>query len=130
MKSAVFALIFSILAFCGILVNAAPVDLTARDVYAPPVLSPNSTSIWKVGSNQTVTWDASNPPKQITNPKAKIILVKNGILDFKHPLAENLDVLAGQARVKVPQTVAPGDDYQILLYGDSGNSGDVFSIIA
>ena len=85
------------------LVAAAP-----SDEYSPPVLLPNQTSIWLIGSNQTVTWcvarggcesrlsfitsflliydpvhiyrNVTNPPKQITNREGKIILVKNGIL--------------------------------------------------
>lgn len=37
-----------------------------------------------------------------------------GSQTLEHPLAVNLDVLAGQARVFVPTSVVPGDNYQIL----------------
>jgi hypothetical protein len=50
--------VFAILAFLS-LVSAAPIEqLAARDVFVPPVLTPNSHSVWKVGSKQTVTWYA------------------------------------------------------------------------
>ncbi|KAJ3509182.1 hypothetical protein NLJ89_g5357 [Agrocybe chaxingu] len=119
---------FGLLAFIS-LVSGAPVQLQERDVFVPPVLLPNSTSVWKVGTRQTVTWDVSRPPKQITNTKARIVLVTDGRLDFEHPLATDIDVLAGKAHVKVPH-VAPGKNYQILVFGDSGNTGEFFTITA
>jgi hypothetical protein len=127
MKSVLSTLIFTILAFLCALVAAMPVDLSKRDVFVPHVLEPRVGSVWKIGTTQKVTWDVTNPPKRITNTKAEIILVKDGLLDFEHPLATGLDVLAGQAEVVVPQVV-PGDDYQILVFGDSGNTGQRFTI--
>ena len=82
---------------------AAPlVDIPARDVFVPPVLTPNADCIWKIGTTQTVTWsvhadanlmfyvlirlfssrDVSHPPERITNTKATIILVKDKLLDI------------------------------------------------
>jgi hypothetical protein len=50
--------VFAILAFLS-LVSAAPIEqLATRDVFVPPVLTPNGHSVWKVGSKQTVTWCA------------------------------------------------------------------------
>ncbi|KDR82373.1 hypothetical protein GALMADRAFT_237651 [Galerina marginata CBS 339.88] len=126
MKSFITTFIFALLALVS-LVSGAPIQLSRRDVFVPPVLLPNSKSVWEVGSTQTVTWDISNAPKQITNTKAKIILVTNGVLDFEHPLVDNCDVLAGAHQVIVP-SVKPGNDYQILVFGDSGNTGDFFTI--
>ncbi|PPQ86314.1 hypothetical protein CVT25_005615 [Psilocybe cyanescens] len=126
MNSFISTFIFAILAFAS-LVSGAPIELSRRDVFVPPVILPNSHSVWKVGTMQTVTWNVSNPPAQITNTKAKIILVTNGKLDFEHPLADNLDVLSGSHQVKVPEVEA-GKNYQILVFGDSGNTGDFFEI--
>lgn len=128
----VSSLVFVFIAFFLSFISAAPLDvsLVARDVFVPPVLTPNSDSVWKIGTNQTVTWDVSNPPKRITNSRASIVLVKDGRLDIDHPLATDLDVLCGSAVVLVPETVAPGDNYQIIVFGDSGNTGEPFSIIA
>jgi len=119
--------VFAILAFLS-LVSAAPVEqLSKRDVFVPPVLTPNSHSVWKVGSKQTVTWDVRSPPAQITNTEAQVILVTDGRLDFEHPLAKGIDVLTGKAHIVVPK-VAPGKNYQILVFGDSGNTGEFFTI--
>ena len=38
------------------LVNALPAGLGRRDVYDPPVLYPNSSTVWKVGEKYNVTW--------------------------------------------------------------------------
>ncbi|KAF4617259.1 hypothetical protein D9613_005662 [Agrocybe pediades] len=118
--------LFAIVAFVS-LVSGAPIELSQRDVFVPPVVLPNSQSVWKVGSKQTVKWDVSDPPAQITNTEAKIILVTDGLLDFEHPLAEGLDVLKGSHQITVPK-VKPGKNYQILVFGDSGNTGEFFKI--
>ena len=47
--------IFSIISLIS-LVATAPVELEKRDVFVPPVLLPDSTSVWKRGSEQTVKW--------------------------------------------------------------------------
>ena len=103
--------IFSIISLISF-VATAPVELEKRDVFVPPVLLPDSTSVWKRGSEQTVKWwvvflpggcesvflllpfyswhmydpfiyrNVTYPPKEITNKKGKIILVKNGMLDL------------------------------------------------
>jgi len=126
MKLFISTFVFAILALVS-LVSGAPVDLSKRDVFVPPVLLPNSKSVWKVGTMQTVKWDVSKPPKEITNTEAKIILVTNGLLDLDHPLAENIDILSGSTKVKVPSVTA-GNVYQILVFGDSGNKGAFFTI--
>ncbi|PPQ79852.1 hypothetical protein CVT24_003496 [Panaeolus cyanescens] len=109
------------------IVFSAPVQLEQRDVFVPPVLLPNVHSVWKIGSKQTVSWDVTHPPKQITNNKAMIVLAKNSYLDIEHPLATNIDVMAGKVQITVPN-VTPGKDYQIVVFGDSGNAGAFFSI--
>ncbi len=50
-----FTLISSFVALLSVVV-AAPLDLYKRDVFVPPVLTPNAESVWKVGSIQNVTW--------------------------------------------------------------------------
>ena len=50
------SLVFAFFALFLSLVAAAPVDIHARDVFVPPVLTPNNTSVWKIGTEQTVTW--------------------------------------------------------------------------
>jgi hypothetical protein len=49
----VVALLFSALAY---LVSAAPIALTNRDVWAPPIIQPTSGTVWVVGEQVVVTW--------------------------------------------------------------------------
>ncbi|GJE88799.1 hypothetical protein PsYK624_048860 [Phanerochaete sordida] len=107
-------------------VSAGPV--LKRDVFVPPVTYPREGTVWKAGSKHNVTWDVSNPPKQITNNKGMIILSKGGILqDLDDPLAENFNILDGRHEITVPD-VAAGDDYAIVVFGDSGNASPDFTI--
>lgn len=55
---------FSIISFIS-LVATAPVELERRDVFVPPVLLPDSTSIWKCGSEQTVKWWVVFPSRRM-----------------------------------------------------------------
>ncbi|KAK0466871.1 uncharacterized protein EV420DRAFT_1505906 [Desarmillaria tabescens] len=118
--TALFALLFPMS------VLSAPV-LVSRDVYAPAVVLPDSGSVWTVGSTQTVTWDASSPPTQITNPTGTIRLRKGNKTDMTSVLAEGFSILDGQVEVTVP-SVEPGSDYRVVLFGDSGNWGETFTI--
>jgi len=107
----------------------APVN--PRDVYVPPLLSPTAGATWKVGKTYEVIWDVSSPPKQITNPKGRLILAQNSqLLNLDHPLAKGFDILAGKLKVTVPKDTKPGKNYQLVLMGDSGNYGPTFSIVA
>ncbi|TFK93068.1 hypothetical protein K466DRAFT_594664 [Polyporus arcularius HHB13444] len=121
MQLSVFALALSLLA----VVSALP--LAVRDVFVPPVKSPKAGDVWVVGSKQNVTWDISKAPEHITNPKGTIVLSKNGRLDINHPLASNFSILDGHHEVTVPPVDA-GDDYTIVLFGDSGNDSEEFTI--
>ncbi|KAK0489239.1 hypothetical protein IW261DRAFT_1443894 [Armillaria novae-zelandiae] len=98
---------------------ATPIHI-ARDVYSPPITSPDANTVWTVNTTQTVTWDASNPPVNISNG-ASIWLRKDV------ELAEGFDLRSGQQDVTVPY-VAEADDYIIVLFGDSGNFSPEFTI--
>jgi hypothetical protein len=43
-------------------------------VYSPLIKSPSQGSVWKVGSKQVVTWDASNVPSGAEGNKGTIML--------------------------------------------------------
>ncbi|KAK0214844.1 hypothetical protein IW262DRAFT_246737 [Armillaria fumosa] len=96
----------------------------ARDVYSPPITSPNANTVWTVNTIQTVTWDASNPPVNISN--AASIWLRRDNLSFLE-LAEGFDLRSGQQDVTVPD-VEEADDYIIVLFGDSGNFSPEFTI--
>ncbi|TFK34052.1 hypothetical protein BDQ12DRAFT_690311 [Crucibulum laeve] len=109
------------------LVAGTPLSLDTRDVFVPPVLYPHTGTVWKILARHNVTWDVSNPPAQITNRFGAIYLRKDGLIDLDHPLAEGFDILLGRIEVEVPK-VKPRNDYQIVLFGDSGNWSGTFTI--
>jgi len=105
-------------------VGAAP--LAVRDVYVPHLTSPHNGATWKIGTSHNVTWDNSNPPQEITNPDG-VIYLRKGDETTNIVLASNFKILDGHVTVKVPN-VQPGNDYCLVLFGDSGNFGPQFTI--
>ncbi|KAF6747017.1 hypothetical protein DFP72DRAFT_1162515 [Ephemerocybe angulata] len=106
----------------------AAVSAATNGVFVPQITAPVAEAIWKIGSTQTVTWDISNAPADVSNPEGEIFLrnlVKGQIL-FSSPLATGFSILAGNQSVTVPNIV-PGS-YQIVLVGDSGNFSPIFRI--
>ncbi|KAJ7698043.1 hypothetical protein B0H17DRAFT_1051029 [Mycena rosella] len=116
----------SLLALMSTAALAAAMPLEARDVYVPPVTYPHAGTVWTVGQTHNVTWDKSDPPVNITNKVGRIMLRKDG-LTTPIILQENFSILLGRIEVKVPW-VEDGDDYQIVLFGDSGNFSPEFTI--
>ncbi|KAK0457227.1 uncharacterized protein EV420DRAFT_1271664 [Desarmillaria tabescens] len=108
------------------LVLAGPVNLDERDVFVPPILYPHSGTVWTIKQRHNVTWDTSNAPVNITNSRGYILLRK---ANRATPLilAEGFDILLGRIEVTVPWVIQ-GDDYSLVLFGDSGNWSDNFTI--
>jgi hypothetical protein len=110
-------------------------QIARRDVWVPPIEEPTSQTTWYTGTQATVTWDASDPPQQISNPKGTILLgflLANGTggenLDVEHPLAQGFDLIDGEVSFGVPSNIEPGTNYIIALIGDSGNISPQFTI--
>ncbi|KAG7445081.1 uncharacterized protein BT62DRAFT_995051 [Guyanagaster necrorhizus] len=106
-------------------VLSTPIHIS-RDVYVPPVTYPVAGTVWTVNTTQTVTWDVSDPPVNITNRYGEIRL-REGDLLTPLVLADGFDILLGQQEVTVPW-VLEGADYSIVLFGDSGNWSPDFTI--
>ncbi|KAK0203281.1 hypothetical protein DFS33DRAFT_977612 [Desarmillaria ectypa] len=108
------------------IVLAVPVDLEKRDVFVPPILYPHSGTVWTINERHNVTWDISSAPVNITNSRGFILLRKE---NRATPviLAEGFDIRLGRIEVTVPWVVQ-GDDYSLVLFGDSGNWSDNFTI--
>jgi hypothetical protein len=119
-----FVFLFALLA----LVHAYPISLTVRDVFVPEILTPEAGDSWVIGETQSVTWNVSSPPAQITNTVGQILLRK-GERTQNVTLAANFSILAGNVSFIVPP-VTPDDGYSIVLFGDSGNFSPLFSIVA
>ncbi|PPQ82176.1 hypothetical protein CVT24_012653 [Panaeolus cyanescens] len=125
--------VFALVA-CAV-VNATPLALTKarRDVVVPKIIKPDASSVWPVGSVQTVTWDTSNfpPDSQITNPIGRVVLGfdENDSLNLQldKPLAQGFKLRDGSVTLTVPD-VPPRDDYLIVLFGNSGNTSPSFAI--
>ncbi|KAF7791484.1 hypothetical protein EIP86_002500 [Pleurotus ostreatoroseus] len=96
-----------------------PAGLAQREVYSPPITSPDSSTVWVAGSQATVTWDTSSLPHQGGPFVGTIVLgylrdgSENEHLDAEHPLAQGFDLSQGAVDVKVP-LVQPGNDYIIV----------------
>lgn len=109
---------------------AAPTVRSAQDVYVPPITYPTAGVEWVVGEYYNVTWNTTNPPKQITNSKGSVVLAKNySLIGLQHPLASGFNILDGTVRIQVPNVTAD-NNYQVVLFGDSGNYSPTFSIVA
>ncbi|KAL7283839.1 hypothetical protein ACG7TL_003279 [Trametes sanguinea] len=122
-----FLLFFTLFGMFSNLAAAVPVaELEKRDVYDPPVLYPHAGTVWYKGQRHNVTWDTTNHPVNITNKFGRIMLRK-GLIPTPLILEENFDILLGRIEVTVPW-VTPGDDYSLVLYGDSGNFSPMFTI--
>ncbi|KAJ7133005.1 hypothetical protein C8R46DRAFT_654526 [Mycena filopes] len=127
MNSTLATFLLALLAIIS-LVASAPTP-TPRDVFSPPVLYPGKGTVWKMGQTYDVAWDLSNAPVNITNSIGMVVLVKNHLMiDLEHPLAKGFDIRIARHQVTVPKNLNPGNDYQILVFGDSGNTGELFTI--
>ncbi|KAJ3550382.1 hypothetical protein NMY22_g520 [Coprinellus aureogranulatus] len=121
------ALAFAPLALFSAVVSAAPP--TTQSVFVPPITAPVAGDVWPKGSVQTVKWDISGAPEQISNPEGSIFLrdvVAERIL-LDSPLAAGFDILEGEHAVTVPDV--PAGAYQVVLFGNSGNWSPTFDIV-
>ncbi|KIK52673.1 hypothetical protein GYMLUDRAFT_49816 [Collybiopsis luxurians FD-317 M1] len=109
------------------LANAFPASIAQRDVYTPPITYPTSTTVWNKGEVHNVTWDTSNAPVNITDRFGSRIQLRAGGLTMPLILADEFDILLGTIPVTVPWVIT-GDDYQLVLFGDSGNFSPEFTI--
>ncbi|KAJ8092642.1 hypothetical protein AAF712_005839 [Marasmius tenuissimus] len=121
-----FTILAAALATLASLSNASPIG--QRDVYVPPIISPDAYTEWVVGTVVNVTWDNSNPPTMIGN-RASVQLNKANPSSIVGTLVRDFDLRTGWVEVTVPN-VEPAEDYIITLFGDSGNRSPPFSIVA
>ncbi|KAJ4481964.1 hypothetical protein J3R30DRAFT_3286814 [Lentinula aciculospora] len=112
----------------ALLTLTASAPLATRDVYIPHITAPDTNTTWKCGEIGKVTWDDSRRPENVTNPEGIVVLRKEGLEDTEHPLASGFSTVDSQSvSFKIPG-VPTRNDYQIVLFGDSGNFSPVFTI--
>jgi hypothetical protein len=117
--------VYFLLSFSFFNVFAAPLE--SRDVFVPPVLYPSKNAVWIVGESRYVVWNTTGAPVNITNSMGQIYLRQNGMTS-NVSVASGFSILLGSLVVKVPDVEKDGDDYQLVLFGDSGNFSPVFTI--
>ncbi|KAG1885031.1 hypothetical protein F4604DRAFT_1676456 [Suillus subluteus] len=99
-----------------------------RDVFVPPIIYPHASVVWIAGQHHNVTWETDDAPVNITNGIGRVYLATNTIIDLDHPLAVGFNILDGRVAIQVP-SVPTGQNYSIVLFGDSGNYSPQFTIV-
>jgi len=129
-----FTTLFAV--FIAAAVHALPVNIIppiVEDVFSPDITSPQLGTVWIVGQNATVTWNADDVPQTNANSTGLILLgyeddnSGNENLDTQSPLASNFPISAGSISFTVPNVTAR-NDYIVVLFGDSGNASPIFTI--
>ncbi|KAI0032559.1 hypothetical protein K488DRAFT_37689, partial [Vararia minispora EC-137] len=104
--------------------------LFKRIVVAPPITSPDASTVWTVGQQVTVAWNTSSIPTG-TNLTGQLVLgfqtPGSENLNLDNPLAVNFSLNAGRVTITVPD-VPPKSNYIVVLIGDSGNASPQFTI--
>jgi len=124
---------FTIFLFSTLSLLAFSSPLTLRDVWNPPITSPNEKTVWKVGDKVTVTSDVSNMPpvSQLTQSTGTVLLGflngKGENLMIDSPLATGFNLTDAQVQFTVP-SVTTRNNYIVVVLGDSGNASPQFTI--
>ncbi|KAK1224205.1 hypothetical protein PQX77_012905 [Marasmius sp. AFHP31] len=98
----------------------------------PKIISPDESTVWRIGDLVNVTWDLSDMPEDLSSPTGTIQLnnEKGPMMNIGF-LSEGFDIRAGFAELDVPWYDVPaGKNYTITLFGDSGNRSPLFEITA
>ncbi|KAJ7367099.1 hypothetical protein DFH08DRAFT_797936 [Mycena albidolilacea] len=134
----IFTTLISLLAAAA--VAASPLKPQQLVVITPHITSPDEKAYWTTGSTQTVTWNTAEIPPAFahyngtimlgaitnyTNSKGEKVVSEN--LDWQKPLASGFPMGAGRHNIVVPDK-DNGDNYIIVLLGDSGNCSPQFKI--
>ncbi|KAJ3725153.1 hypothetical protein C8R42DRAFT_718644 [Lentinula raphanica] len=101
--------------------KAAPTD-----IWDPTITSPVTGTVWTIGTVVNVTWSTADQPATVSNA-GQIYLAKDEVSMMSLSPEFSLVDANGAYSVTVPDVPA-GDDYQVILYGDSGNIGPSFTI--
>jgi len=108
-------------------VQASPLSLVSRgalDVFTPKIVQPNHTTVWVTGEYVTVVWETDKAPENISNAAS----IRLGVChQDSDEIIRDFDLRSGEASFLVPY-YPPGDNYCIILFGDSGDVSEPFSI--
>ncbi|GJE96400.1 GPI anchored serine-threonine rich family protein [Phanerochaete sordida] len=101
--------------------------LEARDIWTPTMTYPAKGTVWESGKTYTVRWETKDAPVNVTGADSGFILLRSGDEELPLVLAHNITLRDGHVQVTAPQVVT-GNDYSLVLFGDSGNWGPQFTI--
>ncbi|KAI9458134.1 hypothetical protein BJY52DRAFT_436966 [Lactarius psammicola] len=105
------------------LVFVRAIPFVKRIVVSPQITCPKASTTWNVGDKAIVTWDTSGIP-QPSNFTGQLLLgyltSDSENLDIDHPLAQDFLLSRGSVQITVPN-VPDGNNYIVVLFGDSGN---------
>ncbi|KIY63615.1 hypothetical protein CYLTODRAFT_446504 [Cylindrobasidium torrendii FP15055 ss-10] len=109
------------------LASATPVG--PLDIWTPTITNPTTATVWTVGQTVEVTWATDDAPENVSNG-GEVVLGK-GTNFLYNVIVDHFDLKAanGAITITVPEVEA-GDDYFVVLFGDSGNASDKFTIEA
>ena len=108
---------FLLASLCSLfsLVFAFPVaSPVKRDVWAPMITYPTSTTVWTAGCTYNVTWDTSNQPVNITNPDGLVYLRHGVDATEESVLAEGFLLTDGAVDVTIPADTQPDTDWIVM----------------
>jgi hypothetical protein len=131
MQFTLFTSAVQLVAILATSVSAVPVIASSGqilDVWVPRIITPNASTIWTEGQQYNVTWDTSDAPANISNGAAVVFGENNTLTD--KVLASGFDLRQGWINVTCPDDVTPGDNYTVILFGDSGDESKPFKIVA
>ncbi|KIP10051.1 hypothetical protein PHLGIDRAFT_18441 [Phlebiopsis gigantea 11061_1 CR5-6] len=97
-------------------------SLAARGLYSPSLTSPDTNTIWSVGQDAVVSWDATKVP-QTTGNFVSVDLYNtgsNGKDNLITSLSQNFDSATGSIGFTVPGSVTPGSYF--VKIGSSASS--------
>ncbi|KAF7371983.1 hypothetical protein MVEN_00056300 [Mycena venus] len=97
---------------------------TPLDVFAPLITAPTAGTVWESKTQQTITWCVAGAPPVISGA---MLMLRKGNITAPFILAKNFDLRAGSLNITVPWVVS-GDNYRLVLFGDSGNFSPFFTI--
>ncbi|KAF8512297.1 hypothetical protein BU17DRAFT_96409 [Hysterangium stoloniferum] len=110
---------------------ALPIGLQQKDVINPPITFPTAGSSFKPGQTITVTWDTSVVPSDSPN-KGTIVLAQptadSENLTLDPPLATGFLLSVGSQSITFPYNLTEAHNYAFVLFGDSGNISDKFTV--
>lgn len=110
------------------------VSAAAAVIVSPPILVPSNTTVAYSGCELTVAWNTSvfytiPGAAPLTGMIQLGYLLPNSTSEHLYwTLDTGVNLLAGSDTVTIPASIPAGDNYIIVVFGDSGNASPQFTI--